>query len=378
MAIDFFQTLDEKANLIQDQKVCFQNLMDRVSLAHDKGQSISLPEFDAFGWGRFDEFLNRFEEALNSPLLEKVRAIFEKVGVALTVEMMEKLKIGLTVRGERLVQIVAATADELNKIGNLEIKEKANQGVEKNLEEGKWDNLVSGVDGWLQLEQQLSEIVKGKSNLTHLYNAVFDLALQEGPASKVAQTLRNLEDTAFTIGGKTLRQLIKLELPENPANPLVDIEAKLTRIAQGKEKNRHISGEDFVLDTMLSKDINLKGIIEALDNEYTKLYRLFESEGRRAAGLLNKHNNLAILLRENPRSMPSDLNIKKLKLFIEELGKSIKTLSERLEKSLSPDARMFIYDLLEGKLPRWNAERVFSALQELLSKGFAFEIKLRV
>jgi hypothetical protein len=377
VAIDIFRVVEERANALPEQRIHFKTLMERAIASQEKGQSISLPEFQAFGWSKFDEFLDRFEESLNSPLLEKVRSILEAAGVILNPEMIARLKIGLVVRGEQLLEITSATTGELNKIGNAEIKEKARQGIVKHIEESKWDNLITGVSGWRELEKQLSDIIKGKSNKSHLYNVVFDLTLQEGPTSKLAQTLRSLEDTAFALGGKTLKQQIKFESSDNPANPLADIEAKLSRIAQGKEKARQILGEDILLDSVVKRGITLKGIIEALDKEYIRLSQLFDSERRRASELLIKHNNLATLLREPSRSLPSDLNIKKLRIFIGELGKSIDILSDQLEKSLSPDSRLFIENILEGRLPDLNEQRIFSVLQELLSKGFSFEVKLR-
>lgn len=377
MAIDVFRVVEERADALPEQGIRFKTLMERAIASQEKGQSISLPEFQAFGWSKFDEFLDRFEESLNSPLLEKVRSILETAGVILNPEMIARLKIGLVVRGEQLLEITSATTGELNKIDNAETKEKARQGIVKHIEESKWDNLITGVSGWRELEKRLFDIIKGKGNKSHLYNVVFDLTLQEGPTSKLAQTLRSLEDTAFALGGKTLKQQIKFESSDNPANPLADIEAKLSRIAQGKEKARQILGEDIPLDSVVKKGITLKGIIEVLDEEYIRLSQLFDSERRRASELLIKHNNLATLLGEPSRSLPSDLNITKLRIFIGELGKSIDILSDQLEKSLSPDSRLFIENILEGRLPDLNKQRIFSVLQELLSKGFSFEVKLR-
>lgn len=62
--------------------------------------------------------------------------------------------------------------------------------------------------------------------------------------------------------------------------------------------------------------------------------------------------------------------------FNKELGEEIQSLTKELEKSLTFHARTLIKTLSEGKLPEnLSANQVVDALQELLNKGFAFEVK---
>jgi hypothetical protein len=363
---------------LTDQKVRFEGLIERAEAARKGVQTISLPEFEAFGWGRLEEFLNRFEDSLNSPLLEKVRVILENAGVTLNSQIIDRLKAGLTVRREKLVEIVQQTAKELKKITIAEVREKAREDVGKCLEEGKWDNLTEKVIGWHQLEQQFSSIAKHKDKKTLLFNAVFDLALQEGPLSKVVQKLRELENTAHGLGGDVLKQQIKFEAPESPTNPLAGVESNLSKIAQKKEEIRQLQGEDVQLDRFVTKGATLKEVVEALEKERRAVSESLDREAKCARELLERRNNLATLLKEGSRSLPPGLDMKNVKILISQLESDIKKLSTELEKSLTPNARVLIENLFAGRLPQdWGARQTLSAIQELLSKGFSFEVKRR-
>lgn len=376
MAIDMFQAIAEKTKTFVDQKVRFENLLQRAEAARKSGQSISLPEFEAFGWGHFEEFLNRFEESLNSPLLERVRGTLENAGVTMNSQMIERLKTGLTVRKEKLVEIAQQTAEWLKKIAIAEVQEKAKQDIGRCLEEGKWDNLIEKVNGWYQLEQQLASITKVKDKDTLLYNAVFDLALQEGAPTNVIQKLRELENTAYGLGGDVLKQQIKFEAPENPANPLASVGGNLSKIAGKKEEIRQFQGEDTQLDRFVTKSTSLKGVIEALEKQHRAVSESLDRETKHARELLGRRNNLSVLLKEGSRSLPDDLDMKKVKTHISQLEGDINKLSTELEKSLTPDARVFIENMIDGRLPKgWDAQRIFSTIQELLDKGFSFEVK---
>ena len=378
MTIHLFQMIADKAEALVDHKVRFGGLIERAETAREGGQTISLPEFEAFGWGRLEEFLNRFEDSLNSPLLEKARGTLENSGVVLSSQMIDKLKAGLAVRREKLVEIVEQTANELKKINIAEVQEKTKQDIEKYLEEGKWDDLVGKVSGWHQLEKQLTPIAKEKNKATLMYNAVFDLALQEGPQSKVVLKLKELENTVHGLGGVVLKQRVRSEAPESPAHPLADVESNLSKIAQKKEEIRQLKGEDIQLDKLIQKDTTLKGLIGGLEKEYGRLSESFEKENRRARDLLTKHNSMAVLLKEAARSLPDGLDMKRVKILISQLETDISKLSTELKKSLTSDAQVFIENIISDRVPKgWEAERILSAIQELLKKGFSFEVKRR-
>lgn len=376
MATDLFQAIGEKAKVLKDLKIRFDVLMERTEDARKRGQTISLPEFEAFGWAKFGEFLNRLEDSLNSPLLERVRDILEKTDVTLSPQMIERLKAGLTVRGERLVEIAKQTAKELKAIVIAEVQEKAKQDIVVCLEEGKWDNLVGKVTEWRQLERQLIPIANERAKNTLLYNAVFEQALQEGPLTKIVQKLRELENTAGNLGGDILKQQIRSEEPEGLTNPLASIENNLTKVAQEKEDLRRLQGGDVEVDRLMLEGATLKRVIDTLKKELRKANEEFDKESRCARELLEKRNNLAALFKQMPRSMVSDSDIKRLKGFKGELESEIRKLSQNLEKSLSSDARIFIESVTDSKLPNgWEERRVVKAIKELLGKGFSFEVK---
>jgi hypothetical protein len=373
-----FQIIAEKAKTLVDQKVRFENLIQRTEAARKSGQSISLPEFEAFGWERFEEFLNRFEESLNSPLLERARNVLENAGMSLSSQMIEKIKAGLTVRREKLVELLQQMSGEVNKITITQVLERARQDIGGCLEEGKWDDLVTKVGEWHRLEQELTSIAEGKDENTPLYNAVFELALQEGPTTKIVQRLGELEKTAHELCGDLLKERIKFEKPESPANPLGSVDGSLSKIAQKKEELRQLRGEDIQLDKFIRKGSTLKEVISALEKESKRVEEDFSKDNRRATDLLERRNKLADLLKQGTRSLPADLDIKKLQAFISGIEADIRKLSEELEKNLSPDARVLIENLIGGKLPDgWKEGQIVLALQELLNKGFSFEVRRR-
>lgn len=378
MAVDLFQTIAEKRNALTDQKVRFESLLERTEAARKGGQTISFPEFEAFGWEHFEEFLNRFEDSLNSPLLERARGILEKVGVTVSPQMIEKLKPGLTVRREKLVEILEQMARELKTIAIVEVQEKTKQDIIGCLEQGTWDSLIEKVNQWYQLEQHLAPIAEERDKSTLLYNAVLALAFQEGPSTKVVHRLRELENIAYQLGGDIVKQQIKFEAPESSANPLASVESNLSKIAQRKEDLRQLQGEDVLLDNLVRKDSTLKGVIDTLEKVLKTVGENFSKENRHAKELLEKHNNLAALLKQSMRSLPADLNMKRLKVFVTELEMDIEKLSKELEKSLTPDARVFIENVIDGKLPTgWKEGRIVLAIQEVLEKGFCFEVRRR-
>lgn len=376
MATDSFQTVADKAQFLQDYKIRFESLLERAEAAEKDKHAISLPEFEAFGWNRLDEFLNRFEESVNSPLLERMRRILGNAGVSLNSQKIERLKAGLGARRERLVEIAHQTIQELERITVTEVQEKAKEDIGACIEEGRWDDLIERVSSWYQLEQQLASIVEARDKKTLLYNAVFDLALKEGQSAKLIQQLTELERTAHELGGDLLKHQIRFETPESLSNPMGSVETNLSKIAQEKEEIRQLQGEDIDLNKLIAKPSALKEIIEGLRKKHALVDKDFRQKEAVAEKSLAKRNNLAILIGENPLSLPDDLDLRKLETFIGELRASADNLSKKLEGSLTPDARVLIEHMIDGKLPpSWDAQRTFSAIQELLGKGFFFEVK---
>jgi len=378
MAIDSFQTVADKARFLQDYKIRFESLLERAEATEKDKQVISLPEFEAFGWSRLEEFLNRFEESVNSPLLERMRGVLEKAGVPLDTHRIERLKAGLVVRKEGLVEIAYQTIQELEKITVTEVQEKAKGDTSTCIEEGQWDELIERVSGWYVLEQQLASVAGAKDKNTLLYNAVFDQALKEGQSTRLIQQLTELEGLAYEIGGDLLKQQIRFEIPESLTDPIGGVEMSLKRIAQEKEGIRQLQGDDIDLNKLIDKPTALKEIIDVLGKRHASAEKDFRRKRAIAQDLLDKHNNIVMLLGRNPISLPDDLDLKKLETFITELGATINKLFDELEKSLTPDARALIEHIIDSKLPpKWNAQRTITAIQELLSKGFYFEVKRR-
>ena len=378
MATDPFQNIADKAQCLQDYKIRFESLLERAEAAEKDEQAVSLPEFEAFGWNRFEEFLNRFEESVNSPLLERMRGILENAGVPLDSQRIERLKAGLAVRREMLIEIAHQTVQELGKINVNGVQEKAKGDIGTCLEEGRWDDLIEKVSSWCQLEQQLASIAGTRDKDTLLYNAVFDLALREGQSTKLIQQLTELERIAHELGGDLLKQQIRFETPESLSSPMGSVEVNLNRIAQEKEEIRQLQGEDIDLSKLIGKPTTLKEIGEVLKKKHTLVDKDFRLKHTIAENLLAKRNNLAVLLGESPLSLADDLDLRKLETFNSELQDSVDKLSRELERSLTPDAGVLIKHIIDGKLPpNWDAQRTFSAIQELLAKGFFFEVKRR-
>jgi len=373
-----FQTIADKAQFLQDYEIRFEGLLERAEAHESKRQTISLPEFEAFGWNRLGEFLDRFEESMNSPLLEGMRQILESAGISLNSERIERLKAGLVVRREGLVEIARRTIQELEKIALTEIRGQAKADIGTYIEEGKWDGLIERINGWHKLGQQLDSIAAVRDKNTLLYNAVFDLALEEGQFTKLAQQLTELEELAHRLGGDLLKQRIRFETPESLTNPMGGVETSLNRIAQEKEEIRQLQGEDIDLKKFIDKPATLKEVIEVLRKRRDSIGRAFRQKRDIAQGLVDKHNNLASLLGKSQVSLPDQLDLNTVEALVNEFKTSNTKLLDELEKGLAPNARVFIEHIIDGKLPpKWAAQQTFSAIQELLSKGFFFEVKRR-
>lgn len=378
MAMDSLHAIADKAQFLQDYRIRFESLLERAEAAEKAKQPVSIPEFEAFGWNHLEEFLNRFEEAVNSPLLEIMRGILENAGVSLDSQKLESLKIGLAVRREGLVEIACQTVHELEKIALTEVLERTRADIATYIEEGQWDNLIERVNSWHGLEQQLASIAGAKGKNTILYNALFDLALKEGQSTKLIQRLSELEGLAHELGGDFLKQQIRFETPESLTDPLGGIESHLREIAQGKEEIRQLRGEEVTLNTLVDKPATLQEIIDALEKRRASDEKGFRQKRAIAQDLRDKHNNLAMILGRNQVSLLDDLDLRNLETSIGEFQANIDKLLDELEKSLTPDARVLIEYIIDSKLPpKWDAQRTFSAIQELLSKGFFFEVKRR-
>ena len=139
---------------------------------------------------------------------------------------------------------------------------------------------------------------------------------------------------------------------------------------------RQLKGGDVQLEKFITKGVTLQGVIEALEKERRRVSENLDGETRRAKGLIEKRNNLAVLLKKGARSLPTDLDMKRVNILIKELESDIRDLSAELQKGLSPDAGVLIDNLLGSRLPQsWDPDRIISAIQELLNKGFHFEVK---
>lgn len=122
MADRSLETIKEKAEKLDDLKYKFESLVQRASENKKKGINISLPEFDAFGWERLEEFIGRFEDAINTPLLEECRIILEDNEIVLDQQILDKLKSGLSVRREGLIEIFREISKDLKEIKITELK----------------------------------------------------------------------------------------------------------------------------------------------------------------------------------------------------------------------------------------------------------------
>lgn len=378
MAGQLSEIVEQKARVLEDLRLRFESLLERAEDSRKKKQLPSLPEFEAFGWGHFGEFLDRLEDALNTPLLEEARDILDKIGIDVNLQIVDKLKSGLSVRRENLVRILQEMDKGLKEIQNEDIQFRAKQDVTGFLEEGKWDDLITRVTDWYTLLKNLEPITVEQAKNTHLYNAVFEVLLQEGPSTEIIDKLKEIEDKASRIGGQPLAKQIKFEAPESQANPLRSVESNLAKIAERKEDIRQLRGENIEVVKFIEESTSFKKVIENLEQSYKVTKETYDCEQDKAKKLLEKYNNLATVLERTPRSMPSQLPLKALEQFNSEIIRESESLAEQLEKSLTSDTRVFIQDLFEGQLPKnWEADRIVKALEEILNKGFSFEVKRR-
>jgi len=377
MADNLLQTIDERRKELSKLKSRFETLLARAQISKNKGQELSLPEFQAFGWKRLEEFLDRFEESLNVPLLENARSILREAGVNFTPQLTDSLKFGLSTRADDLIEILCEVRDELKPIQIGELQSEAKKNIVQLLEEGKWDSLLQQMGKWRELEESLKPITGVMSKDTHLFKAIFQLAVQQGPSTTILTRLGEATERASQIGGESLAERIGLEIPRSEDNPLNDIESDLTKIAGKKEELRQLRGEDIELQGLIEQDTSLRDIINSLDSKIQQAAQALRVETDKAQRLLREYNNMALILEREEHFMPPDTQeLKRLREFEKELENEVQGLTRELEKSLSSNARMLIKTLADGAFPKTlQAKQIVDALRELLSKGFAFEIR---
>ena len=376
MTDQLLKLVEEKSESLTDLKYKFETLVQRAEGSKKEELALSLPEFEAFGWERFDEFIRRLEDALNIPLLEEARKIIEDAEIGIDQQILDKLKSGLSVRRERLIEILREMSKELNKIQITNVKYRVKQEIVESLKEGKWDDLITRIQGWQGFQEKVKPIIEKIGPETLLYSAVLEKALEEGPSTQIFEKLAEIERRAYQIGGDSLRKRIMFEKGGSQINPLSNIDEGLRKIAEKKEDLRQITGEDIDLEEVIATVKSLEEMIKRLDEKYKESEKNFKKECSKAEKLLRKHNNLALMLKRPSRSMLPELSLRQLKEVKKELSEEIEHLEEELHASFTQDARKLIDALLDGKLPvKWDANRVLKALREIVSSGYSFEIK---
>ncbi len=377
MTIELLGAVQEKTKMSDDLKYRFELLLTRLEESRKKGMIISLPEFEAYGWRNLGEFLDRLDDAVNTPLIEEARSILDKIGVS--PQTLDKLKSVLSVRREGLITILKEMSKEFKKIQNERLQNRARENITKFVDEGRWDELVVRASNWQKLEEDLGSLLKGITKNTYLYNTVFEKALEEGPGTGIIDKLKEVEVKASRVGSEALRARIKFEVAQSQANPLGSVEDDLNQIAKKKEELRQLMGEEVNINKLIERNEPLSKMIDKLNEDYTRVKGLFDTQYRTIEKLLQTHNNLTTILKKISKAMPLEISLKRLKEFGDELEGEIKKLESELEKTLTADARRFIENLLEGKLPDgWDEKKIVSTLKEILDKKISFEVKLRM
>lgn len=373
MTDQLLRLVREKSESIIDLKYKFELLVQRIEDAKKEGLNLSFPEFEAFGWERFDEFIIRLEEALNVPLLEEARNILENSEI--DERILEKLKSGLSVRREGLVKILGETTKEFAKIQELNVKARVKGEISDYLENGKWDELITRIQEWQVFEENAMLIIEKLQGKRQFYWTLFERALEEGPSIQLFENLQEIETKANQIGGDSLLKLLMVEQGGKQINPLSYVDDRLQKIAEKKEDIRHIIGENIDLTNVTVDAKSLECVIKKLDDEYKKVERIFKKKLRDAERLRRRHNNLALILKKPLRSTLPETDLKQLKNVFEELSEQIKLFEDELHACFTQDARELIDTLCEGSLPTWEANRVLKTLKEIVSLGYSFEIK---
>lgn len=367
--------VEKKSESLTDLKYKFETLVQRIEGAKEEGLALSLPEFEAFGWERFDEFIRRLEDALNVPLLEEARKIIEDAEIGLDEQVLEKLKSGLSVRGEGLIEILREMTKEFDRIQISDVKSRVKEEIVESLKEAKWDDLTTKIQDWQGFQEKAKPIMEKIGPKTFLYRAVLEKALEEGSSTQIFEKLSEVEDRAHQIGGDSLRRRLMFEKGGSQINPLSDVDENLRKIAEKKEDLRQITGEDLDIEEVTAVK-SLGETIKRLDAKYREAEKNFKKERDEAEKLLRKHNNLALMLKKPSRSMLPEMSLKQLKGVRKELSGQAKHLEEELHASFTQDARNLIDALFDGTLPpKWDANRILKALREIVNSGYSFDIK---
>jgi len=376
MTDQLLKLVEEKSQDLTDLKYKFETLVQRAEESKKERLILSLPEFEAFGWERFDEFIKRLEDAVNVPLLEEARKTIADAEIGIDQQVLDKLKSGLSMRRAALIEILREMSKELNKIQITCVKSRVKEEMLECLKEGKWDDLITKLQGWQGFEGKVKPIVEKIGPETLLYSAVLKKALEEGPSTQILEKLVEIESKAYQIGGDSLKKRIIFEKAGSQINPLSNVYEDMQKIAEKKEDFRQITGEDIDLEEVMATTKSLEELNESLAERYKKADKNFKKECSEVERLFRRHNNLALMLKKPSRSMLPKLSLRQLEEVKKELSEEIEHLEKELQASFTQDARNFVDALLDGKLPaKWDAERILKALREIVSSGYSFEIK---
>jgi hypothetical protein len=364
----------DKATSLEDMRNKWETMIDHIRKGESR-ESLTLPDFEAYGWARLEEFLERLEDAINSPLLEEARSILSNAKIVVTQKVLDELKKGLSVRREGLVDILEVMAAELKDVSIEKVLHKCNESVRSCLEEGRWDNLVPCAKEWKSLSENLESLFEVMNEKTLLYNGIFERALDEGPTTELIKKLDEVKSRAFQIGGQKLSEHLRFENISHPLNPLGKVDSNLTTVAEKKEDINRLQGEEIEIEELLGEDEFLETLLAKLEAKYNAVKRAFNAEQQKVDGLIRKYNDLANLLRKPTHLLPENANLKQLKQTSVELEDGINKLENELTGSFSQDAKIFIENLSEGRLPEnWNSEQIVTVLQELINKKLSFKI----
>ena len=242
--MSILEDVKDKTTLLDDFKVRMDFLLKYIE-EKQKTERIVLPGFEAYGWGHLNDFFVRVEDAIISPLVEQARTILSDAKIEITEKSVEELKKGLNVRKQALIETLRVAMAEKHKITIPNALQQSNIIVKELVENGKWDQLLSTIIKWRDLNNNLEPLVKIMSSETVLNNAVFEKIMEEGPETVLFKRLKEAENSASLIGGEPLEKSLRFEEPDNPLDPLKKIEDNLTDIAEKKEEIRRLQGDDI-------------------------------------------------------------------------------------------------------------------------------------
>ena len=333
----------------------------RDAIQETQGRSVKvLPTFEEHGWSRLDIFTKRLREALDDPLAEEARQIFEKAGLLLD---LTTIKEAVREKRQEALELAKQIATNLGEIHEIEVHKRAVDEVCNLLKRGEWDEALSRTEEWNQLCIEYKQLKQDPSS------KIRTLALTEmvgqGPGSLILELFNTLKKQANALGGTALWANVSKDNHKD----LDGVKTSLDKLSLLKGEFEQVKGEQTNLGNLLKGSVNVAAMQEALQREIKECRRQLSEKLAEVEVLLRRVNNLSGLAEEGQEEAKQLTSLKESQDYCAYLQKRLEKLRLKIRQSLNEDAIILAEALTQRHLPQdWDNVKTVAALKQLLEK----------